>query len=151
MPPAKRVREPSAGTLSGVSTANRAYNLLRGYVGREWDRLTSAEASSAEAELYQAVNSVALYEGASQPVAEPAAIDHTAYARQVLGVSPEADFGEVRKAYERLSKRSDPDKFPEGTAEREEASKIHALVSKAYRILSSEVDDTEKRFRTLEI
>ena len=136
------------GTLSTVSVGRRAYDLMRAYVGREWERIGGMERASAEMELYESYDRTASRRETSDP--QPAA-DQAALARQVLGVPADADFATIRKAYERIHKRSNPENFPEGSAEREQAAKIHEMVGKAYRILSAETDETEKRFRTLEI
>jgi hypothetical protein len=120
---------------------------MRAYVGREWERIGGIERAAAEMELYGSLDRTSPRREASPP--EPA--DPIALARRVLGVPADADFGTIRKAYERIHKRSNPENFPEGSPEREQAAKIHEMVGKAYRILSAETDETEKRFRTLEI
>lgn len=83
------------------------------------------------------------------PSAEP--INQQEIARKILGVPEGAPFTDVRRAYERLSKRSDPAKFVVGTEERRLSEELHARIETAYRILSAEVPAVEKRFNNLEI
>jgi len=83
---------------------------------------------------------------------QPAPIaDQQEYARRILGVGPDADFVAIQKAYQKLVKRSDPSNFPDGSEEGRHAKEIQARVEKAYRILTADVDETNKRFGSLEI
>lgn len=131
-----------------MGIGNRAYNILRGYVGREWDRIQGVESSTAEQELL---------DYSPPPASSPTIATHatpedrTTHARRLLGVSATASFGEVRKAFERLSERSDPKNFPAGSEEARQAEEIQKRVNWAYQTLTASVDATEKRFRTLEI
>lgn len=127
-----------------MSMGRRAYNLLRGYVNREWDRINGIEMDTAEQELLE-------YKVESRPPADPPPIDHQEHARRLLGVGKDAPFAEVRKAFERLSERSSAKNFPAGSEESVRAAEIHQKVHWAYQQLSSNVDPTEKRFRSLEI
>lgn len=77
--------------------------------------------------------------------------EERAHACRVLGVEPTAPFQDVRKAYETLNQRSDPNRFPEGSAERGQALTIQRRIQWAYRKLIEGLDTTEVRFRTLEI
>lgn len=137
-----------------MSTGRRAYDLLRGYVNTEYDRLRGVERISAEDELNEAMNSPAAsasLRSPSQPPAAPAPVDPKQHAARILGVDQGASFEEVRKSYEKLNKRSDPTNFPQGSPERKQASEIQRRVQWAYQTLSDGVDATEKRFRSLEI
>jgi hypothetical protein len=139
-----------------MSTGRRAYDLLRGYVGREYDRLQGLERISAEDELSQSMSDPSLRAGSkgpsfpeSKPSTKP--IDPKAHAARILGVPAGASFEEVRKSFERLNKRSDPSNFPSGSQEREQAGEIQRRVQWAYQTLTDGVDATVKRFRSLEI
>lgn len=129
-----------------MSFPGRAYNILRGYVSREWDRIQGVEREYAEIELRQ------LEEPAKPektPPSEPA--DQETHARRILGLSGSASYRDVRRAFDRLSRRSDPSNFPAGSPEREKAADIHKRVQWAFRVLSEGVDVTEKRFQSLEL
>lgn len=130
-----------------MSAGRRAYNILRGYIGREWDRIQGVETSAAEKELldYQAPVTVTKNVNSMPPE------DRATHARRLLGVTESAAFPEIRKAYERLKERSAPSNFPEGSAEATQAAEIHRRVNWAYQTLTADVDTTEKRFGTLEI
>jgi hypothetical protein len=129
---------------------NRAYNLLRGYINREWDRIKGFEHDDASKELNEALQ----MPRPTQPstyTPPPSSVEPPVRARQILGVPDKARYSEVRKAFEKLSKRSDPSNFPHGSEEARQAAEIHKRVHWAYRVLSENVDVTEKRFNNLEL
>lgn len=133
-----------------MSTAKRAYDMLRGYVNREWERLQGVEMTDAERELHDAIENPAPRSSTAESKPEATA-DQAAIARQVLGVSEGATFADIRKSYERIAGRSDPANFPAGSPEAAQAEQIHRRVHRAYAILTEGMDATEKRFRSLEI
>ena len=150
-----------------MSEMRRAYDLLRGYVNHEWDRIKGIEWDDAWKELnastrpatdrdvsdseLSAVDSVSDQTStpAQRPV--PTEIDLKAQARQILGVSPTDDFEAVRKAFEKLNKRTHPDNFPAGSEDARSASALRARVQWAYTVLTAEMTQAEKRFKSLEI
>lgn len=135
-----------------MSISNRAYNLLRGYIGREYERIQGLDRTDAAAELAAAMSQKANPPEAKvtpQSPTDPA--DRAARARAVLGVSSAADFREVQTAFTRLNKRSDPAKFPADSPEAQQASIIQRRIQQAYRILTEKMDATEVRFQSLEI
>jgi hypothetical protein len=132
-----------------MSTARRAYDLLRGYVEHEWERIKGVDETYAEAELNESLRN-------ATPTAEPVStvtqlLDNPQRAREILGVSPNAGFDEIRAAFEKLNKRSDPANFPPNTRESRDAAEIHKRVQWAYGVLTEGMDATEKRFKSLEI
>jgi len=135
-----------------METGRRAYDLLRGYVNQEWERIRGVDDKDAQSELEQAMVTAKLRSDRAQNTEpEPVIEDPQAWARRILGVTPTADFSEIRKSFEKLNSRSDPSKFPVGTSEARQASDIQNRVQKAYAILADGVDTTEKRFKSLEI
>lgn len=135
-----------------MSTAKRAYDLLRGYVNREFERIQGVELSDAERELSDSLeNPIRPRPSSADATSAPATPLDVARAREVLGVGPEADFAEIRRAFERIHKRSDPANFPTGSLEARHATEIHRRVYRAYALLTENMDATEKRFRSLEI
>lgn len=141
---------PTAGNLLGMSTGRRAYNLLRGYVNREWERIQGVQRSEAERELDD-VFSVSTNPTAPAPAQGTPVVDRNTRARTILGVVEGASFPDVQKAFERLNKRSDPSNFPAGSAEAVQAAEIQKQIHWAYGVLSEGHDTTERRFRSLEI
>lgn len=136
-----------------MSTTRRAYDILRGYIGREWERIQTVEESSARTELNEALKTPA---STSAPAAASnneatSTEDKESYARRLLGVTASASFDEIRKQFERLNRRSDPANFPPGSAEADQAAEIQKRVHWAYGYLTEHMDTTEKRFRSLEI
>jgi len=94
---------------------------------------------------------MAVPEGLPQETAPEPAWDKKAYARKLLGVSEGCSFADLRKAFLRLNKRSDPANFPAGSAESDKAADIQRKVNWAYGVLTEDMDATEQRFRTLEL
>ena len=135
-----------------MSTGRRAYDVLRGYVNQEWERIRGVDDKSAEAELNHSlsINAIRVERPASVET-ETVAIDSEIWARRILGVDIAADFSAIRAAFERLNTRSDPSKFPAGSPEAKQAAEIQARVQQAYAILTEGIDSTEKRFKSLEI
>lgn len=137
-----------------MSLGKRAYNILRGYVNREWDRIQSLDRLYAERELEDSMpkpapaNEAAIDGQLDQLAAQS---DPKERARQLLGVSSGASFDEIRKTFERLNRRADPSKFPPGSAEAQHAASIQQRIHWAYQTLTESVDVTEKRFKSLEI
>ncbi|MCE2938318.1 MAG: hypothetical protein ACK5XS_09965 [Armatimonadota bacterium] len=145
-----------------MKDAQRVVNVLRSYIGREWERVKEIEKQLARDELNQATATPG-----GQPPASPPAVPSTSapaasgsslteadldrQARAILGVEPYADFPTIRKAYEKLEKRSRPGKFPEGSPESNVAAALRARVDWAFKFLSRHASEVEKRFSSLEI
>ncbi|MFN3728117.1 MAG: hypothetical protein ACK4XJ_00180 [Fimbriimonadaceae bacterium] len=134
-----------------MSTGKRAYSILRGYVHREWERLSKLEWLQAEQELDTPTTPDASRVEIARKVVHIPPEERPAKARSVLGVGAEASFGEIRAAFERLEERCRPERFPENTLERLEAEDIYRNVHWAYQVLTENVDVLEKRFGTLEV
>ncbi|MCA0360780.1 MAG: J domain-containing protein [Armatimonadetes bacterium] len=151
-----------------MSNSRRAYNLLRGYVNREVDRLHSLDLKSAWSELEQAMGRsgdapTASSTGAAATGTNPESgavqieVESTspeslaASARKILGVEPDAGFDAIRKAFEKMSRRSAPENFEAGTPEATQAEEILRKATWAYTYLTKEMTPAEKRFRSLEI
>lgn len=127
---------------------------MRGYVNREYDRIRGVDLDDAERELndslqgYMPPKTASATPSATQPEPPMSREDR---ARKILGVTAEAPFDEIRRAFERLNKRGDPARFPPASPEREHAAAIQKSVQWAYGVLTANVDTIEKRFRSLEI
>jgi hypothetical protein len=135
-----------------MSTGRRAYDLLRGFVNQEWERINLVGESPEVRELRESLELTSIKSTEKVTVRESyVEVDPKEWAQKVLGVTPGADFVEIRAAFERLHTRSDPSKFPSGSEEAAQANEIHVRVQKAYAILSEGFDSTEKRFKSLEI
>lgn len=140
--------------MVGMSTGRRAYDLLRGFVNTEWERIRGVEDRDAINELnapYFAAGRTASASDPQETVREANPEEAKAWAKRILGTPEGADFTEVRKAFEKLNSRSDPSKFPAGSPEARQASEIQSKVRQAYAILTEDMDATEKRFKSLEI
>lgn len=70
---------------------------------------------------------------------------------KILGLEDGADLSSVEAAYTKLAARCAPDRFPEGSSEREAASEILKRVEGAYSTLKESLDATVGRFDKLEI
>lgn len=136
-----------------MSTSRRAYDILRGWVSHEWDRIREVERDLAQNELQDAMDKPAPIRP-PQPGPELAAVspeDARKHAEDLLGVKHGADFEEIRKAFDRLNQRSDPARFPANSSEREQAASIQKRIHWAYQILTDSIDSIDKRFRSLEL
>jgi len=129
-------------------SARRAYDLLRGYLNREWDRIKGIEWDPEEPEA-EVAPSIVLPEQGDLPA--PRKQDSKETARILLGVSEESSFEEIRKSFERLNERSDPSRFVEGSSEQIQARNIRIRVQWAYTILTEHFTPSEKRFKSLEL
>ncbi len=72
-------------------------------------------------------------------------------AYRVLGLPENADLAAVRRAYRELMTRSDPNRFPEGAPEREQARRIQQRIEQAYQTLLLHLDHSAQRFRNLTV
>jgi hypothetical protein len=138
-----------------MSMGRRAYDLLRGYVNTEWDRIHQVEDDPATQELMQSLADPTpkkATESKPEPAPSPQTQeDRGELARKILGVESTAGFSEIRHTFERINRRADPSNFPAGSPEASQASQIQRRVQWAYAILTETMDGTEIRFRSLEI
>src|SRR5207245_2965073 len=86
------------------------------------------------------------------PAREPSAVPASALAvhYRILGLEDGADLSAVDAAYEKLSVRCSPDRFPE-EEERKAAEEIFKRVESAYNTLRDALDPTAGRFDKLEL
>ena len=144
-----------------MNEARRAYDLMRAYVGREFDRIKKIDLMDAVRELEEATRAPsdrAAKPGPGTPSEEKKTVvevqegqDLGSTAREILGVGKKADFETIRRAYEKLNRRSQPHNFDEGSVESAQASDLLRKVTWAYTYLTKDVTESEKRFRSLEI
>lgn len=131
-----------------MSIPNRAYNLLRGYIGREFERIQGIDRDQALKEISETLSTQPASPAQHTPATKH---DRVERARSILGISADADFTTIRAAYQRLNRRSDPASFPSGSAEAAQAAQIQRKVQEAYRVLAEQNDAVEVRFKSLEI
>ena len=87
------------------------------------------------------------------PISNPqpqSASDPNASDFRVLGIPFDADFSAVQSAYEKIARRCDPRRFPDGSREQQDAQLILERVNVAYENLRKRLDPTESRFARLE-
>jgi hypothetical protein len=130
-----------------MSEFRRAYDLLRGYIHHEWERIQTVDWNKAWDEL----KSPSEPELAEDEQVEKITIDPKKAAALILGVKEDCPFEDVKKAFDRLNTRSDPKRFPEGSVEAENAAKINARINWAYRTLTEGHAPAERRFKNLEV
>lgn len=137
-----------------MGITDRAYGLLRAYIGREWDRIERG-AGDARRELDEYLDS-----GKGRPAPEPepkaepsktytAPPNETDEAYRVLKLDRSATLTDLKRSHKTLSERSLPANFPEGSEERKQAEIIHIRVQKAYDHLLPILDPRLRRFRSL--
>lgn len=136
--------------------AKRAYNVLRAFVNQEFDRIKSVDVMEAWRELDETPgqsteSSAQSVSELTQVNAEANANELEATARTILNVTAKATFDEIRKAYERISRRVQPEQFTEGTPEAQQAGELLRKATWAYQYLTKDISPAERRFRSLEI
>lgn len=126
--------------------------MLRAYIGREWERMEAIQEASARRELNDYLDP-SIPNSCPPPPTPPmqAVDDKIGWAYSVLGLAQNAALVDVKAAYSRLSERSLPTNFPEGSDERKKAARIHLMVQEAYDVLLPTLDARFKRFQSLDI
>jgi hypothetical protein len=141
--------------------SNRAYSLLRAYIGREWDRIEGAVGdarrelddylnhreprSTTPAEVQRTSES----SHASKQVQKSEEEREIEEAYRVLKLEPQATLADLKRSFKTLSERSLPTNFPDDSAEQEKAEVIHERVQKAYDLLLPILDPRLRRFKSL--
>ena len=82
-----------------MNGGKRAYDILRGYINHEWERIQSVVERDAEAELNEAIEGPVPTRSGDAPIKHVAVSDEDS-ARQILGVGPQATFEEIRAAFD---------------------------------------------------
>lgn len=89
-------------------------------------------------------------QGRATSSAPPMSSDLLAHFR-LLGIPPNADIHQAQEAYKRLMERAKPERFPEGSEERQRAERIRQKIQQAYDAVRQYLDPTSARFDRLEI
>jgi hypothetical protein len=153
-----RVEKKIAVPSKRMSSARRAYDLIRGYVNHGWDHLSETEEGAAQGELKEAMESLAprsdpvtaaAPKGAA-PVVEPEPIT-LEQARKLFDVSPNATSRQIVEVYDMLRETIDLGKFPEGSESWQRARMVGRRLDGARNILIQNIDPTVRRFERLEI
>lgn len=145
-----------------MSIARRAYDLLRAYVGREWERIESVFERDARRELDDYLKAGKPKSAVPQSPPPSSSHAHTSSdqsreesrierAYRVLNLAREASLQDLKRAYKRLSERSLPTNFPEGSEERRKAAEVHLKVQEAYDTLLPLLDQRLRRFQSLDL
>ena len=77
--------------------------------------------------------------------------DPLEYHYRLMGVEPGMEFSTVQAAYNKLTARADPGRFPAGSNEAREAQAIRDRAETSYRILRDALDPTSRRFDLIEL
>lgn len=141
-----------------MESARRAYDILRGYIGQEWERISAPTAGDRPQTSEELARAAFEREMAKLPQPPPAAVPPAVAkaltpeaARTILGAEPGESFGAVKRRYDRLIERADPDRFPKGSEEARQAANIRTRVNAAFAVLREAADPTDRRFGSLEI
>lgn len=133
-----------------MDTARRAYDLLRGYIGQEWERINAPAHDPAREAFEAEMARLPQPPPATVPVRVAEALTPEA-ARGILGAEPGESFGAIKRRYDRLYARSDPARFAKGSDEARQAANIRTRVSAAFLVLKESASPSDRRFGTLEI
>ena len=136
--------------------ARRAYDILRGYIGQEWERISAPTPGPKSSEDYarEAFEREMAKLPQPPPPSVPSAVAKVLTpeaARTILGAEPDETFGAIKRRYDRLVERADPDRFPKGSEEARQAANIRTRVNAAFAVLREAADPTDRRFGSLEI
>jgi hypothetical protein len=88
---------------------------------------------------------------ASKPAGTATETDPNQSEYRLMGVPVGSDLVTVQAAYEKLARRCDPRRFPDGSTEQKEAELILKRINAAFEILKKRLDPTESRFGKLEL
>lgn len=151
-----------------MSNGRRFYNMLSGYIDREWERIRdiveqgAEHRPAAEEEFEQAMGRK--YEKVPAEPTQPDAprmtdpptpappqtvVTELECHYAVLGVPNGADFAVVRYAYQKLVRRADPARFVDGSESAKQAEQVRARVEEAYDKLRRALDPRSARFSDL--
>jgi len=78
-------------------------------------------------------------------------VDPNFHDYRVLGVPVGGDLAQVQAEYEQLTRRCDPRRFPDGSADQKQAEAILQRVNVAFEALRKRLDPTVNRFGKLEL
>jgi glutamyl-tRNA reductase len=137
-----------------MSEAKRAYNILRGYVNQEWERVKGLEVMDAWRELDTPVVTTPAAPANSSldtPTSSMKANELEATARTILNVTAKASFDEIRKAFEQINQKVQPQNFESGSEEAKFAQELLRKATWAYQFLTKDMSPSQRRFRSLEI
>ncbi|MDW8107473.1 MAG: J domain-containing protein [Armatimonadota bacterium] len=145
-----------------MALGRRITRLMRAHLSELWERVEAilqeeeAEAAArqrAAEELGDALHRpqplISPPSAASAPT--PSVEAELSRAYRVLGLPENADLAAVRRAYRELSARSDPNRFPENSPEREKARQIQQRIDQAYQTILLHLDHSTQRFRNLSV
>jgi len=135
-----------------VSLGKRAYDLLRAYVGQQLERIESVFERDARSELDDYLNpETRPVQEVPKPAPAPEQNMTAATAARILNLGANATLEDLHREYKRLSERSLPANFPEGSEERKKAAIVHLRVQEAYEILLPVMDSRLRRFQNLDL
>lgn len=136
-----------------MSELDRVINLGKAYANKAHDAIFGGESAEEKAvkELDQALEQgVALQKAEQQEFKSHVASMTDDEAEIILGVPNQASFSQLKSQYDLLL--SHVSEFEKSNPEKKQiAARERQRIEKAYALLSSKVDSTEKRFGSLEI
>jgi hypothetical protein len=135
-----------------MSEAKRAYNVLRAFVNNEWERVKGLDLQNAWRELDAPIGEQPRQsEEQTNPISSMEPTELEANARTILNVTAKASFDEIRKAFEKINRRVQPQNFESGTDEARHAQELLRKATWAYQYLTKDMSAAERRFRSLEL
>ncbi|MER3401819.1 MAG: hypothetical protein C4336_03390 [Armatimonadota bacterium] len=137
-----------------MSMGKRVTRLMKAYLSHHWERISAIiHEEEQEARARQEALNELTKPPSSPPPADVASKPETdtelRRAYQTLGLEVGASLSVVRRQYRTLSQRVNPERFPEGSPERERAEQIQARIERAYQTLLAHLDPSSARFRNL--
>lgn len=142
-----------------MALSRRITRLMRAHLSELWERVErlmreeTAEATARDAASQELADALTRPQPAPAPVtSSPIPVpSELSRAYRMLGLPENADLAAVRRAYRELAHRSDPNRFPEGSPEREKATQIRQRIEQAYQTILLHLDHSAQRFRNLSV
>ena len=135
-----------------MSSARRAYDVIRAYVSHGWEQFSDRDEAEAQDELRAAIENPLPPSGrVTRNDNQPEPTITLEAARKLFDLAPNAGTRQISDAYDSLRKATDPAKFTEGSDPWQRARLLARRLDAARNILMENVDPTVRRFERLEI
>lgn len=140
-----------------MSVGKRVSRLMKAYLNHHWERISALiqeeeqEAQARQQALRELENLPTSPHSPPPPPPEQDRNSEISRAYRTLGLEVGASLSVVRRTYQELARRANPERFPEGSVERARAEQIHARIERAYQTLLLHLDHSSARFRNLDL
>lgn len=137
-----------------MSVGKRITRLMKAYLNHHWERISAIiheeeQEARARREALNELTKPPTSPSPTEAAPKPEIDTELRRAYQTLGLEVGVSLSVVRRQYRTLSQRANPERFPEGSLERERAQQIQTRIERAYQTLLAHLDPSSARFRNL--